>query len=172
MHRIAYIFGCMNIYRGQCMSLLFSLHQSCSCWFFPFSLIYAFPNIGNGWCITLIIGTLFIESNVFSDHFCELLCFFRHYFAGSHLLFHQQERMVGKGTRSNANERHTHLLTRTVWHRSLHGLIKINVAISWSTAVSVSLHMEPCTIYFNLLDFYYVHNCPEKWNYPFKHFGK
>lgn len=56
--------------------------------------------------------------------------------------------MAGKSPRSDADEGHTHLLTHTVWHRSPHGLIKINVSVSTSVAVSVSMHRESCTISF------------------------
>ena len=35
---------------------------------------------------------------------------------------------------------------RTRRHRSLHGPIKINVSVSGSVAVSVSVHMQSCTI--------------------------
>ena len=63
--------------------------------------------------------------------------------------------MATKGTRSDENERHTHPLTCTVRHRSLHGQIKINVFVAESVAVSVSVHMESFTIFFYFLDFHH-----------------
>ena len=74
--------------------------------------------------------------------------------AASHVLFHQQESIAGKGTRSDANERHAHPLTLTVLYRSLHGPIKINVSASEFVAVSVSRALESCTIYLQFFHFY------------------
>ena len=46
------------------------------------SYVYVFPNIGNFvWCVAVIIRTFVTESNIFSDQFYELLCFFLHGFA-------------------------------------------------------------------------------------------
>ena len=62
------------------------------------------------------------------------------------------EKMAGNGTRSDNNKGHAHSFARTVRLRSFYGPTKRNV--SGSVAVSVSVHMEPCTIYFYFLDFY------------------
>ena len=82
---------------------------------------------------------------------------------GSHVLFHRQERMAGKGTRSDENERHAHTLTRTVRQRSLHGPIQLNVSVSRSVAISVSVHMESRAMNFYCLDFFFyrvrIHIC-------------
>ena len=56
--------------------------------------------------------------------------------------------MAGNGTRIDENMGHAHPLIHTVRHRSLHGQIKINVFVAESVAVSVSVHMESCTIHF------------------------
>ena len=92
---------------------------------------------------TVITGTLVRQRNIFGDQFYELLRFFSSDFADL-----RQEKMTGKGTRSNENKGHAHSLTRTVRHRPLRGPIKINVS------VSVSVHMESCTVDFYFLDFY------------------
>ena len=71
------------------------------------------------------------------------------------MLFHWQKIMARKGTRSDANERHAHPLSRTVWH----GPIKIGVSVSRSVAASISMLMESCTIYFYFLNFYCSRVC-------------
>ena len=68
------------------------------------------------------------------------------------MVFHRQEKLVGNGT--DENKGHIRPLTRMVRHRSLHVPIKINVSVSGSVAVSMSVHMESRTICFNCLDFY------------------
>ena len=68
--------------------------------------------------------------------------------------FHRQVRMARKSAKSNGNDGYTRPLTPTVRHRSLHGPIKLNVSVSGTVAVSVSVHIESCTIYFSFLDFY------------------
>ena len=77
--------------------------------------------------------------------------------AGPHVFFHRQERTARKNTRSDANERHAHPLTRTVRHRPLHGPSKINVSVPGSVAVSTSVQLESHTIYFYFLDFCLSH---------------
>ena len=76
--------------------------------------------------------------------------------AGLHRLFHWQERMALKGTRSDENEGHAHWLNCMVQHRLLHDPIKINVHVSGSIALSMSVHMKSCIIYFYCLDFYCI----------------
>ena len=68
--------------------------------------------------------------------------------AGSHLLFCQQERIGLKKWRS---EGHAHPLIRTVWQSLLQGPIKINIPVSGSIAVSMSVHVDSCTMYFYFL---------------------
>ena len=58
------------------------------------------------------------------------------------MLLLRQERMAGKGTRSDANERHVYPFIRTLRQRSLHGPIKINVSVSGSITVSVSVSVQ------------------------------
>ena len=93
----------------------------------------------------VIIRTLVMENNFSSDQFSKLL--FSSFIilpnlgmAGPHMPIYQQERMAGKGIRSDANERHAHLLTCAVWHRSLHGPIKINITISGRCHIHVFSH--------------------------------
>ena len=71
------------------------------------------------------------------------------------VFFHRQGKMAGNDTRSDENKGHTHPLTITVRHRSLHGPIKINVSVSKSVVVSVSVHIESRTIHFHFLDFFH-----------------
>ena len=60
----------------------------------------------------------------------ELLCFFLHDLADfrhgwiTRAFLHQQERIMLKGTRGDANEEQAHPLTSMVQHVLLHGLIK------------------------------------------------
>ena len=91
------------------------------------------------------------------DQFYELLRFFSGDFVDLRLFFFfffspAGEKMAGNGTRSDNNKGHAHSFARTVRLRSFYGPTKRNV--SGSVAVSVSVHMEPCTIYFYFLDFY------------------
>ena len=112
----------------------------------------------------VMIRTLVVESDILSDQCYELLCFILRDFADLWhgwitRAFHRQDRLARKCTRSDANERHTHPLTRTVRHRSLHGPIKINVSVSRSVSVSVSVHMESGTVYFYFLSLYRIRVC-------------
>ena len=63
VYRIAYIFVCVYVYRGLCISQLIivgllTVHVS-SLHF----LLYAVPNIGNVWCIAVVIRTLVREQH-------------------------------------------------------------------------------------------------------------
>ena len=78
--------------------------------------------------------------------------------AGSHGLFHRQDKVARKGTRSDANERHAERsfrLTGAGRQRPLHGPVKINVSVSAFVALTVTVHMESCTIYHYFLDFFF-----------------
>ena len=63
--------------------------------------------------------------------------------------------------RKNGEKRHkkwweweTYLSTCMVHYRLLHGPIRINVSVSGSTALSMFVHMESCTLHFYCLDYY------------------
>ena len=106
--------------------------------------------------MNVIIRTLGIQRNTFVDQFYELLSFFSGDFADlRHGFSIGRKKMAGNGTRSDENKGHDYLLTQTVRHRSLQGPIKINVSVS--IAVSMSVHMESCTVYIHFLDFYCSH---------------
>ena len=136
---------------------------NCSCQFFAFSLICcpkywkcvvhccSHKNSGQRATFSWTISLSFLVS-------CFMILLFLG-MAGSHMLLHWQERMVLKGTKSDAIEGHADLLIRTAWHRSPHGLIRINFSVSRSVAVCVSVHMESCTIYFYFFYFYHIRIC-------------
>ena len=103
-----------------------------------------------------VIIKLAIQSNVFLDQYFELLCFILHDFAD---LRHRGWITCAFPTARKNDERrhkkwrkwetrpsvHQHATTWvTTW-------IKINIFISGSTAVSVSMHMESCNTYFYFL---------------------
>ena len=84
---------------------------------------------------------------------CSVLSFVM---AGWHVLFHRQGRTARTGTRSDANERHPHPLTRTTRHGPIKNKRFYGI---WSVAVSVSVHRDSCTIHFYFLDFYRIRIC-------------
>ena len=101
----------------------------------------------------VIIRTLVAESNIFSDQCCELLCFVLRDFADprhgwDHTCLSTGKREWREKAQEVTQMRHAHPLTRAVRHGSLHDPIKRSVA------VSVSVHMKSCNIYYFFLEFY------------------
>ena len=99
VYRTGNIFGCIYVNTELCTSVLFSSisHGTSS---FKTIAGHLFEGRGSD---AVIIKTLVVESNIFSDQFYELLCFFLHDFAD---LRYGWIMCVFPSTRNNGRKRH------------------------------------------------------------------